>query len=443
MALFLNCTIQGLLEDCSDWMPCEQLDRLTSRLNKRNVDSLSATWELVIAHSLSRHGEVQYEPRLGASTVADILFKQAETKVEFLSDVTLVSDEGLDEQNPSWDFAKELFRRVRRRGLATKNIFYTIGNMEVGEPGKKKIVLKMPKKSDFKNFFQRFIDLHLDQIRLSKPRHYEIHVTSEGYDIHLMYDVEIPAASGQHRVYSDTLHLTVNPLSNKLKEKARQLRSTGYDGIMGIFLCDAGSSLLGREISRSIKGSFSEEDIIWEFLRQNSSISFVQSYYTVEKWEMFQTKRNVALRGKLFVNRAAKHTLPEAVQNMLLELPSVFPKPVETGLSAYQNAKVRARLRRSRSYSTLIWGTGMVKLPARALVDLLAGRLGKDEFEEMMRTNLGGKKNIVDRELRQGNALKKIYIEENQDADDDWIVLEFDFDPAAGRFVNPSRGGIV
>ena len=169
MALFLNRTIQGLLEDCSDWMPCEQLDRLTSRLNKRNVDSLSATWELVIAHSLSRHGEVQYEPRLGASTVADILFKQAETKVEFLSDVTLVSDEGLDEQNPSWDFAKELFRRVRRRGLATKNIFYTIGNMEVGEPGKKKIVLKMPKKSDFKNFFQRFIDLHLDQIRLSKP----------------------------------------------------------------------------------------------------------------------------------------------------------------------------------------------------------------------------------------------------------------------------------
>jgi hypothetical protein len=440
MAVFLNRHVQAMLNDCSGWMPRDQIERLVSRINKRDIDSLSATWELVIAHSLSRHGDLQYEPNLQGGAVADLLFRQTGTELQFLSEVTSLSDEGLDAQNPSWEFAKELFRRVKRHGLSTTHIFYTIGHVEIGEAKKKKIALSIPKQSRFHSFFGRFVDPHLERIRSEHLSRHEIHVTSEGYDVRILYDARISGASGQHRAYSFPLSLTVNPISNKLREKARQLRKTGYVGAMGIFLCDAGSSLLGRKTSRLVNRSFSDEEIIWEFLRQNSSVSFVQTYFIVQEWQPLQVQTKISIQGKLFVNPTAAHPLPEAAQKVLLELPSGFPKPVETALSAYQDAKSHHRLRRKGRYSPLIWTSQMVKLPARAFVDLLAGRLSKEKFDDMMRTSVG---NIVERQLQSGNIVKNIYVEGNSEADDDWIVLEFDFDPAAGRLVKRSPDSLI
>ncbi len=243
MALFLNRTIQAFLQGCSSWMPPDQLEKFISRLNEHDPDALSATWELALAHSLARYGEVEYEPRLGGRTFADFLFKVA-PGVEFLSDVTIVSDKGLDGQNPAWEFAAALFRRARRYGIETKYISYEFGNAVVGAPGKAKILLKIPKKADFDVFLQQFLDSHLAEIRQKQPDRHEIHVTTETYDVHVFYDKRFPGASGKYRAYSTLLNLTANPIYNSLREKAQQLRDSNYSGIKGVFLCDAGSTSL-------------------------------------------------------------------------------------------------------------------------------------------------------------------------------------------------------
>ena len=74
-----------------------------------------------------------------------------------------------------------------------------------------------------------------------------------------------------------------------------------------------------------------------------------------------------------------------------------------------------------------------IKISARALLDLLAGRITTEQFQNF--TGLADKltqRNIFAHRLNQGDILSDIEIEPGGiDEDDDWLVVHFKQDPAA------------
>ena len=74
-----------------------------------------------------------------------------------------------------------------------------------------------------------------------------------------------------------------------------------------------------------------------------------------------------------------------------------------------------------------------IKISARALLDLLAGRITVEKFQHF--TGLDGKPgqpNIFKHRLEQGDILTDVKIESGGiDEDDDWLVIELKQDPSA------------
>jgi hypothetical protein len=75
-----------------------------------------------------------------------------------------------------------------------------------------------------------------------------------------------------------------------------------------------------------------------------------------------------------------------------------------------------------------------VKISARELLDLLAGRLDQKRFADNHAVG-GGNMFSVFRD--QGKMIRRICVERQDGKDDDWIVFEFSDDPAVSDFKVP------
>ena len=83
-----------------------------------------------------------------------------------------------------------------------------------------------------------------------------------------------------------------------------------------------------------------------------------------------------------------------------------------------------------------------VKLSARILLKLLAGRIDQAEFQRQVGLSFGKGPgpgpNVFEHWLREGRLIAGIDIERCPDKDDDWIRISFsDPDPAISKFVPP------
>ena len=77
-----------------------------------------------------------------------------------------------------------------------------------------------------------------------------------------------------------------------------------------------------------------------------------------------------------------------------------------------------------------------IRISARELLDLLAGKLDQKRFAE--NHYLGGGTNIFSVYQSQGKMIKRADVEHRPEEDDDWIVLEFSVnDPAGSNFRAP------
>jgi hypothetical protein len=79
-------------------------------------------------------------------------------------------------------------------------------------------------------------------------------------------------------------------------------------------------------------------------------------------------------------------------------------------------------------------GKGTIKISARALTDLLAGRVTMQAF--LAKQGLDPSQFVV-RQLENGNTLKNASLETAEHKDDDWVVLEYDGPDSA---ISPYRG---
>jgi len=114
--------LQRRLDELRDVLDGKAVDKLAERLNRAGKDRVAAMWELVVLHGLSKCGQLQNEVALASLRRPDILFEQGALRLT--AEVTAVSDEGLDKDNP--------YNELRQLIEATKNnLKLPIGSLDL------------------------------------------------------------------------------------------------------------------------------------------------------------------------------------------------------------------------------------------------------------------------------------------------------------------------
>ena len=410
-----------------------QVERFVNHLNSKNRHSLVAEWELAVLYSLSHFGSIDYEPRIG-SRQPDVLWKSNSSPDRILADVESVSDEGLEEENLREFYREELTRRITQFGL-NPHYFYDEprGRVE-GTVGKQKMRLLYPKKRHADLLFNMDFYEFLKYVRIANPDRHSIRIHDGNIDVTFHFSRTGELTDGSCPAYKIYYSPRKNPIANSLKEKASQLRETGFEGPMGIVLTDAGCFSLSNDVRDPTGRTYSDSDVIHRFLQGTRSISFVLTLATARGGIGVGP---LHIRPKFFRNPSARHQISDSCEQMLSSLPSLLPKPRLDGWNAgnfirhgwdgphratYLGTCVMSRAKRHT-----------LKVSARGLVDLMRGTISPGRFSQMM-CPVVSEDNIVERWIQRGYVLRDAKVERQSDKDDDYLVLVFEPDVAAASF---------
>lgn len=450
MPLFSRRTVQRWLNELVDTISSNDLGRITATLNRGGIQALDNEWELAVIRGLRNFGTISYEEGSRGSSRPDVLFEMTDRPhATFLADITTVSDRGLENENPVELFRRELATLVRKQGLKPEHFIDHIQGARVGPFGNGKMRLNLPSRKEIPSFLKTRLSTFLDEIVKRNLTHHSIAIKEGGIEFAIRYDRNAHFAGGGHVTYSLPYSPTKNPLSNKLREKAKQLNRSAFNGPKGIIICDANSRVLKSSIYSA--HTYSDRDIIFPFLRKNTSINFVMTIWV--RWprnniiiQGVPLEHGKQLEGKVFINPDARHSLPVEVEKILERFLSTLPQPVDDAL----NASNRISKRRTNVGLSLLGGWSMedntIKIPSRALTELLAGQLDQKKFFKISgfrardADDKTGCWNQFDRMLSEGRLIKNLSVEKCKD-DDDWIVFEYgDPDPALSPLVVPNAG---
>lgn len=210
-------------------------------------------------YGLSQFGSLQHEPALPGTTHPDLLFKNS--GLEFIADVAAVNDRFYEEENPLNRFQKEFWRRVLKAGLPTSSFSY---QLEADRSGIKTRLL-LPRNNRWNELFdQNFRDL-LASAKLEPTKPLVLRRKTDDIDVTFQYVPGQKYGGGGYSSYRTSKSDTKNPIFNALKRKRDQLKNSGYAGLTGIVICDAGCEQL-RYVNR----------ILQRFFRDTSSVGFVR-----------------------------------------------------------------------------------------------------------------------------------------------------------------------
>lgn len=244
---------------------------LARRLNRPGRDRVAAMWEVAVLHGLAGLGRIENEVPLGSGRRPDLAFSSG--KIAFVADITSVSDDGLDAQNPFFELSQEIEAAKARLGLPIGGLDLRVDSRdELSKRGRRR-VLTLPHRKNVRDFVRTQIEPELrEQIKAGETT---LAVAIKSVNVSLSLTID-PARghinSGGYAAYDTPTIRDRNPLYNAMKLKADQLRDVA--GIKGIIVGDAGSrGLADRSFSPD---GLSAEAIIHELFRQYSSIEFVQ-----------------------------------------------------------------------------------------------------------------------------------------------------------------------
>jgi hypothetical protein len=238
---------------------------------------------------------------------------------------------------------------------------------------------------------------------------------------------------------SEAHHLRENYLYCVLKKKREQLMGASVGTRRVILLGDAGCSLL-RNLRQHSHNTVSGQQIIQSFLAEpDNTVDFVVVFSPKRTNESsYPDSKNPRIWHFDFFHHRAEP--PESEFDRFRILVETLPKPYLDGYQARswcQQAMSNPKTR--RDYLCLEWSGGSrqmtVKLSARSLQDIIAGRLSGEQFE-LWAT---GKPNPFAKAIEQGLTISAVSFEaKGTDEDDDYVVFEFSDDPAARKLRLPA-----
>lgn len=244
---------------------------------------------------------------------------------------------------------------------------------------------------------------------------------------------------------AETHSLDNNPLFELLKRKKRQLKAAANGTLRVLFIADVGSSLLNRmgrvgwedPIGRTVSGDQIIRHFIATYAEDIDAVAVFSP--TIERSWLVRdpTERKPKRWSVTMLGTDALPQKPEAIDRIAAILPAPH----------YEGYQARSLFRQG-AFSPNTHGQylGMnvttnrkdnlhsIRFPARLLVDLLAGRITEEWFQNY-HTNGGRNANLFTHWLNMGMTLSGAEMAPRDvDEDDDHIILHFSDDPAARPF---------
>ena len=442
--IFSRRSIQHFIYKLSEALPQDVIARLVQNLNRNNQASLAYEWEVAVLFALNQLGNIEYEVCHGGESALDVTFRlPSHENIAFIADIATVSDRGLEDENPIELLSRFLHRKAQALGLPG-GFSYRVEGSPIGHRfDNRKLKLAMPNRKELHTFLEEHITPRLRQIKEAAQDRADLSINDDPYQISITYDKNYSMSSGSYPSYTTAYSLEKNPVYTSLKAKKRQLAKSGFEGCKGIILCDGSCVLLASQHPTGSM-SYSDLDVIGNFLRQNKSVSFIITIWIEQTFVgVFGGLQAPQLRIKIFLNPYARFPLDDEIAQSFQQLNKFLPAPIV-------NANMAAHKIQAGEYSTGISYYGgstvsygmprSIRISSRALLDLLAGKTDPTSFaRDHWRPRYSSSaqtENPFQAASMEGMMIKSISVERQNDEDDDWVTFELEYDVAVSPFRN-------
>jgi hypothetical protein len=430
MAMFARRVLQTMLDHLAVHLPREARKKLAHELNRQSSSALGFEWETALLFGLSHIGKIDYEVPSSQGSRPDVTFvESSEAPISFTADIATVSDDGLEDENPATRLFTALIRLKQKYELPGST-HITIKGHAVGPHYRdRKMRLKLPPGPEVEKMLKKHVAPVFKRVRDEKLPTANITINEPGVELTISYDASQRNGGGSYPSYTAAYSLTRNPVYTSLKGKIRQLKKSESTGARGILLCDGGCELLKNTHSHGEAANVGQ--VVNEFFRQNSSVAFVVILIVppTSSISFAEVVKKLRIAADLYINPRAKKALDSTALLALvnralsyLSLPSATPQDALhwiTHADAHEGTPIH----------TLTEGGSMIRISARKIQELLAGRMTPDQFfSDYSRPNLP-LQNPFAKMLKQGLTIQSVNLTRVPEADDD--VLEFRFGPDA------------
>jgi hypothetical protein len=428
MTLFARRTLQRILSENASFLTRKQVSGISKRLNNPTDENyLSTEWEQAILNAASNFGLVQHEPKLGSSR-PDLVFRSNTGGLEFVADVTTLSDQTFHKLNPVEAFAEEFRRRVTESkwlaGGFDVRVDALTKTIRRGLAEGIRLKLPQPVKWDQEIFTPRFFAF-VGEVQHQPEQRHQFDAVSAITGVHIRYEPKRRGfQGGSHLSFTLATDVERNLVYNALRSKRGQIKRAKYEGMMGVFLCDGGCQMVSSHRTHS---SFGIDEIIRHFFSQFDSISFVVVFGVRE------SNSRPYIQTTLHLDPKQRGTDFSELKQVVDGIHRSLPTPEWSASNARD--RVKAGDLSGRYLGTLTSG-GAVKMSARELLEILAGVKTVVEFEKDYRLDPGT--NPFRKMLAEGRLITKVTVEHVDEKDDDAVTIEFGKpDAAIARFRIP------
>ena len=425
--------LQRRLDELRDVLDGGAVDKLAERLNRAGKDRVAAMWEVVVLHSLSKCGSLQNEVALPSGRRPDILLTR--DSLRLIADVTAVSDEGLDNDNPYRELSELIEAAKNKLQLPVGGLDLRVQSKQERTKRGTRTVLRLPPRNQLQEFVQKTIVPQLRERKAAGTFPLRIVLDDDDIGIDITIDpARSPYSSGGFSAYDVPKIADRNPLYSALKTKADQLR--GADGITGVIVGDGDCQALSR---RSVSwDEVSVKQVVDEFFRQFSSVDFVLLLSVREHKQGWGHYPPPVLQNdaSLFVREGcdAVSELDTLFRTMIAHFPKPAMMPVNGALRAREDGYDFGH---HGGFS--IMGSTVVRLGLREFTEIFAGlRTLQDNGAKPVKAaqlppeEPSRLQTVVLSNLMAGRLPKSIQIiKTGEDENDDWIEISFgEIDPA-------------
>lgn len=446
--VFSRRAMQARINDLAKTLSPTQLTAIINRLNATDATRLHVMWELVILHGLSQSGHLKHEQALPNGRCPDIRWtinKQDGEALTIIGDITTISDDGLDAQNPLKYISEEIFRLASKFGLRPGNFWIDVRGETTGPHHRSKMRLMLPEKSEMNSFIKTELEPWFYSIREAPTIKSRFDRAENTTNLKIIYDPNWENGGGSHTSYTVATSKSINPLFSALKGKVKQLNGAPDDSLRIIIACDGGCDLIRSGNRGKSHYTYSAREVAEDFLRQNSSIDAVLLATIDEQHHPFGSPPKYQMSYELIFapllarsRRATNESIESLTTALHVALPNL-PRPLRP---AYHSASLLKTP--GVGYDQLgrysMQGS-KITISSRGLLRLLAGEISTEEFIRAHGwdepTNHA---NPFASNLKNGFMISNLDVTGDMDSDDDKITITIDkFDVAAAPFIFPSK----
>lgn len=397
-------------------------------------------------HALSQTGKLKHEQPLPNGRCPDFSWtinRNDGNALTVTGDITTISDDGLDAQNPLRYISEEIRRLASKFGMRPGNFWIDVRGETTGPSHRSKMRLMLPEKSEIGGFIKTELEPWFSSIRAAPTLKSKFESTENKNNFKIIYDPNWQNGGGSYTSYTVATSKTINPLFSALKKKVKQLNGAPDDSFRMIIACDGGCDLIRNGNQGKSHYTYSAREVAEDFLRQNSSIDAVLLATIDEKHHPFgiptEHKMSYELICAPILARSHRATnevvelLTAALRGALLKI----PRPLRP---AYHSASLLktpgAGYDQLGSYSMQ---GNKITISSRGLLRLLAGEISTEEFIRAHRwDDETNDPNPFTNHLKSGFMISSLDVTGGANSDDDKITFTIDkFDVAAGPFTFP------